>query len=259
MKQTVLEMVQDILLELNSFPVNSITETVESEQVAAILRRTYFDVISQRDWAHAKKAMQLDAATASLPTHLSVPDGVKKVEKVLYDVRKESTDKLQYKELRYVTPDQFLKLSNSLNSTATNVDTVADPGGISLLVRNDKQPEYWTSFDDVYIVCDSYYSDLDSYLQNSKTQALVVITPGWTHDDAFYPVLPEEVFPYVLAEATSRASLSLRGVPNEKAEQASNRLRRIMSQKHWVLNSGDRYPDYGRKSGYRTTNPYLEK
>lgn len=259
MKQTVLEMVQDILLDLNSFPVNSITETVESEQVAAILRRTYYDIVSQRDWANTKQVTQLNAATALLPTHLALPDGIKKVERIMYDVRNAAADKLKYQPLTYVTPEQFLLMSAGLDSTADNVDTVTDPNGATLLVRNDKQPQYWTSFDDSYIVCDSYYSDLDSFLQNSKTQALVVITPAWTHDDSFYPVLPEEAFPYLLAEALSRASIAIRGAAHEKAEQASNRLRRIMSQKHWALNSGDRYPNYGRGRATRSKNPYLEK
>jgi hypothetical protein len=258
MKQTLLEMVQDILLELNSFPVNSISDTVESEQVAAVVRRTYYDILAQRDWAHVRKAMQLDAATADLPTHLSVPDGVKKVERIMYDVRGAADDKLKYQEMTYLVPEQFLGMQNGLDSTASNVDTVADPGGISLLVRNDKQPQYWTSFDDAYIVLDSYKSSLDSYLQNSKTQALVVVTPSWDHDDDFYPSLPEEAFPYLLAESTSRACMALRGVVHEKAEQASNRLRRILSQKHWTLNSGDRTPNYGRTVG-RSKNPYLEK
>lgn len=259
MKQTVLEMVQDILLDLNSFPVNSITETVESEQVAAILRRSYYDIVSQRDWANTKQVTQLNSATALLPTHLALPDGIKKVERIMYDVRTAVGDKLKYQPLTYITPDQFLMMSSGLDSTAINVDTVTDPNGATLLVRNDKQPQYWTSFDDSYIVCDSYYSDVDSFLQNSKTQALVVITPAWAHDDDFYPVLPEEAFPYLLAEALSRASMSIKGQPHEKAEQASNRLRQIMSQKHWALNNGDRYPNYGRHSSYKQKNPYLGK
>lgn len=258
MRQTLLEMTQDILLELNSFPADGIADTVEAEQVAACIKRAYFDILAQRDWAHVRKAIQLDAADAAKPTHLSVPDRVKKVERILYDVRTASNDRLKYQELKYLVPEQFLAMQNGLDSTATNVDTVQDPGGITILVRNDKQPQYWTSFDDQYIVCDSYYSTLDSFLQNSKTQALVVMIPEWTHDDDFYPELPEEAFPYLAAEALSRASLSLRGVVHEKAEQASNRLRRILSQKHWVLNSGDRSANYGRNPS-KTRNPYLEK
>lgn len=259
MRQTVLEMVQDILLDLNSFPVNSITETVESEQVAAILRRTYYDIVSQRNWANTKQVTQLSSATALMPTHLALPSGVKQVSKIMYDVRLDVAGKLKYQSLTYMTPEQFLEMSAGLDSTAANVDTVTDTNGATLLVRNDKQPQYWTSFDDAYVVCDSYYSAVDSFLQNSKTQALVVVTPAWTHDDAFYPVLPEEAFPYLLAEALSRASMSIKGVPHEKAEQASNRLRKIMSQKHWALNSGDRYPNYGRGRPARSKNPYLEK
>ena len=256
MKQTVLELVQDILLEMNSFDVNSISDTLEAEQVASIVRNTYFDIIQQRDWAHLRKAVQLDSATSGTPTHMQVPAGVKKVERILYDTA--VSGRARYTEMRYLTPEQFLRNANSLDNTASYVQEVQDPGGITLFIRNDKVPMYWTSFDDQYIVFNSYDSSVDTFLVNSKTQALVVCTPAWEHDDDFYPVLPEEAFPYLLAEAKSRAFLAVKGVPNDKAEQASNRLRRIMSQKHWTLNSGDRYPDYSRQVT-RTRNPYMDR
>lgn len=259
MRQTLLELTQDILLEMNSFDVNSISDTLEAEQVASIIRNTYYDIIQQRDWANTRSTIQLTAGTAARPTHMQVPSGVKKVEQVLYNRKTDVAAKDKYEKVTYLTPEQFLQKANSLDSTAANVSTVTDTGGISILIRTDKQPEYWTSFDDQYLVFDSYYSSLDSYLQNSKTQALVVKSPTWTHSDSFYPSLPEEAFPYLLAEAKSRAFLALKGVPNEKAEQASNRLRRIMSQKHWVLHNGDRVQVSGRKLPYSSRNPYLEK
>jgi hypothetical protein len=259
MKQTLLEITQDILQEMSSFPVNGIADTVESEQVAGIVKAAYFDIMALREWAHSKKTITLDSATSTRPTHLSTPAHVKRVMRIMYDVRKTAPERLKYQELVYLTPEQFLSSSLALNSTATNVDTVVDPGGATILVRNDKQPQYWTSFDDQYIVCDSYYSTLDTHLQSSKTQALVVMTPTWTHADTFYPDLPEEAYPYLVAEATSRAFLSLKGVANEKAEQSAARHRMYMSQAGWKLNSGGRIPNFGRTPPGSTKNPYLEK
>lgn len=259
MKMTLLEIVQDILDSMSSFDVNSITDTLESTQVASIVRGAYYDIIQLRDWQYLKRLMQLDTTSTSTPTHLKIPDNIKRVDNIAYNVKKLVGDRDDYRVLRYLEPEQFLAMSNGLNSTAANVDSVTDFGGATILVRNNKQPEYWTSFDDVYVVCDSYYSTLDNNLQNSKTRAMVVKSPSWTHDDNEYPDLPEEAFPYLVNEAKSRAWLELRGIPHEKAEQSANRHRRAMSQRAWQLNSGDKRRTYGRKRPGVSRNPYLEK
>ena len=47
MKYTLLEMTQDILSNMSSDEVNSISDTTESLQVATIIKQKYFDLISR--------------------------------------------------------------------------------------------------------------------------------------------------------------------------------------------------------------------
>jgi hypothetical protein len=61
MKKTLLEMTQDILNDMDSDEVNSISDTVEAQQVANIIKTCYNEMISNRDWPHLRKLVQLDS------------------------------------------------------------------------------------------------------------------------------------------------------------------------------------------------------
>ena len=49
MKYTLLEMTQDILSNMSSDEVNSISDTPESLQVATIIKQKYYDIVSRGD------------------------------------------------------------------------------------------------------------------------------------------------------------------------------------------------------------------
>src|SRR5574343_318488 len=233
MRRTLLEIVQHILSSMDSFDVNSIADTTESEQVAEVVRQTYYDIVSSKNWWFLRRTLQLNSGTASRPTHLSVPDNIKELVEVRYNTRLSTDTRDKYSTLKYLYPDEFLTLVNARDSSATEVTSVTDPGGVALLSRNDAAPTYWTSFDDRYIVCDSYDSDVDTFLQNSKTQCIAFVEPTWTHSDNEYPDLPSEMFSQLVNEAKSRAWYELKQQPNEKAEQESTRQRRRNSRKGW--------------------------
>ena len=48
-KQTLLEMTQHILSSMDSDSVNSYAETIESEQVATVIKDAYFNLINNLD------------------------------------------------------------------------------------------------------------------------------------------------------------------------------------------------------------------
>ena len=49
MKKTLLELVQSILSDMDSEPVNSISDSIEAEQIASVIEDTYFNFISARE------------------------------------------------------------------------------------------------------------------------------------------------------------------------------------------------------------------
>lgn len=248
MKKTLLEITQDILNDLDSDAVNSIDDTVESGQVAQIIRSCYEELISNRNWPHLKKLVQLEASgVLSRPSYLKLPEGSKEMISFKYNKQKDNETKIQYVDVTYKYPDEFLTLVNSRNTNLDTVQTVVDSSGVSLAIINNKAPEFWTTFDDKYIVCDSYDSVVDSTLKKAKTQAMIYIEPVWHHVDSFIPDLPSEAFSALIEESKSTAFIVLKQMANQKSEQKAGRQQRWLARKAWQAQGGIRYPNYGRK------------
>lgn len=248
MKLSLLEMVQDILNDLDSDKVNSIDDTVESEQVSQIIKTCYYEWMSNRNWPHQRKLMQFDVVgSLDKPNYIIAPENVKETETFNYDKRKTGTAGVRYEEVKYKEPDDFLRFISTRDGEDVNVKTVVDYSGVSLLIRKDVAPSYWTSFDDTYILTDSYDGGLDSTIKKSKTQFIAYVMEDWVHEDSAVPSLPAEAFSGFLEEAKSTAFFVLKQMANQKAEQKAGRQQRWLSRKAWRTAGGVRYEDYGRK------------
>lgn len=246
-KKTLLEIVQDILLDLNSDEVNSISDTEDSEQVANIVKNTYLALITKNTWPHTRRALTVNARSDNeFPTHMIIKEDLKELLSIFYNTAKTGETQKKYRELSYADPDEFLRRTNKRNNDEANVDIIIDDSGIELLIKNDKAPDFYTSFNDVDIIFDSYDSMIDSSLQQSKVQAQGYIIPEFKLLDTFVPDLPVDGFSLLLEESTSRAQWKMRQLIDNKAEQESARQMRRQSQKSWTVASGTRFPNYGR-------------
>lgn len=249
MKLTLLELTQDVLNDIDGDEVNSIDDTIESVQVAQIIKSTYFALMDIRDWPHTRKLMQIEpSGTTALPTHMYLPDNFKKVSLVNYD-KARITDgaKRVMQEIKYTDPDDFLRVSNQRNNTQANYISVVDPStAITLVIRNDLPPTYYTSFDDKTLVFDSYDSAVDSTLQKHKVQVFAYIVPDWSHVDTFIPDLPDGAFTLLLEESKSRAAVKIRQQADNKAEQEAGRQSRKLARDAQVVGRGIKFPNYGR-------------
>lgn len=249
MKRTLLDIVQEILSDMDSDEVDSIADTVESEQIATIVKSTYYAMVSNRLWPHLRRSIQINASgDVAKPTHMTIQDEIKELSFINYNKAKASDVDKKYEPITYLQPDQFIHKTNQEKSSQANVLTVVDSGGIDILVRNDKAPTYFTSFDDKTLIFDSFDSTVDTTLQNSKVQAQAYVVPSWTHDDTFIPDLPDDAFIALVEEAKSRASMRLKQVPDQKAEQESTRQNRWLARKARRVAGGIQYPNFGRKS-----------
>jgi len=248
-KMTLLEMTQDILSDMDSDEVNSINDSIESLQVAQIIKTTYYNIIDGRDYDFLYELFQLDASgTSSRPTHMKLPENIIDLKYIKYNCKTLTDTKDKYLKIKYLMPEDFMEVVDSRDSSKSNVTVVTDPTGISINVMNDKAPEYFTSFDDENLVFDSYDSEVDTTLQNNKTQCHGKRSVTFTIADDFTPDLPTQMFSYLLAEAKSTAFLTLKQMPNEKAEATSKIHKRRMSQEAWKISNGIHYPNYGRKT-----------
>lgn len=261
MKLTLLEMTQDILNDMNGDEVNSINDTIESQQVAQIIKTTYLEMMANRNWPHLHTAFKCtSSADADYPTSLILPENIKELKWIKYNKRSSTDTKDKYEDIKYRQPEDFFNMCSGRDSSASNVQIVLY-SGVSLNIRNDKAPEFWTCFDDTTLVFDSWDSVVESTIQESKNSCWGVRNPDWTHADSAVPDLPSEAFSALLEEAKSTCFYALKETTNQKAEQKATRQNRWLARKAWRAKGGIRYPDYGRRkafSGYER-NPLLDK
>ena len=246
-KLTVLDMVQDIASDMNSDEVNSITDTVEGMQIARIIESSYFEMMANKNWPHLKQLTVLDSsADTSRPTHMRMPANTKELHNIQYDKVKLGETRSRLGEVDYITPDAFLRQTNILNSDNDDTIAVTDVSGAKLLVKTNAAPQFYTSFDDDFLVFDSYDKEVDTILQSSKTQCMVTFSPTFTLQDSFVPDLPVEAFPGFLAEAKSTCFARIKQEPDAKSEQQAKRQRTWLSRKSWKAGDGMQFPNYGR-------------
>jgi len=256
MRLTLLQYVQSILSSLSSDEVNSISDTVESLQVAEIVRSTYFNIITRAGLIEHKQLVQLEPSiNPDMPTMMFIPDGIGKLEWVKYfdnntlpnisgnpdfqhDLNVDITSTSStgsipppgYKYVIMLPVTHFLDMTSSFNPENSNVEsfTFTDnsnnyPGTYTFYYKNDKTPQYCTVLSNYYVIFDGYDAAVDDTLQASKTQAYGTIIPYWKMEDSFIPNMDEEQVPLLLNEAKSLAFYELKQTLHQKAEQESKR------------------------------------
>lgn len=250
MKYNLLEIVVDILNDMDGDFINSIDDTEEALQVAQIVKSTYQAMMSNRNWPHTARVINITPfANSLLPTHTTLPDNVKELISVYYDTKRNGETRLNYRQIKYLDPDDFLRLVNQRNNDDVNCDVIQDPSGVKLLIMTNKAPEYYTSFDDETMVFDSYDSSVDNTIQANKTQVRAYTIPTFEMSDDFIPDLPDEAFTALIEEAKSKAMFKLKQTQDIKSEQEANRQQRWLSRKAWKTHEKDLYPySYGRKN-----------
>ena len=245
---TLLDITQDILSDLDSDVVDSISDTVESSQVAQIIKTTYFNIIDGKDWPQLKEFIQLEAATTAKPTHMKLPDDVIDVEWIKYNTKKAAGTYDVYVDIIYKTPKEFIDVLALRKSDETKVTVVSDDSGVTLNILNNTAPTIYTSFDDTYIVMDAYDSAIDTTnLLQSKSQAFGKVEPTWTVSDTFVPDLPQQAFSYLLAEAKTACFLVLKQSENTVSATQAIVQKNRMTQEAFRVNNGITFANTGRK------------
>lgn len=235
---------------MESDEVNSIGDTVEAEQVVDIIEDVYYNLIENSIIPEHKELFTLTAlGDTDHPNYFKIPTNVLEFDWIKYDVRDSGVTQKEFKTIKYMSPEEFVNRSLSLNSDNSDIDTVTDFGGVPLLIENDKDPSYYTSFDDEYIVFNSYNSAVDSTVQASKSMAYGTILPTFTRTDSFTPDLDANLFPLFISEAKSMCFTLLKQAAAPKVEQQARRQRTALQNNlHRNKIKNKHYgPNYGRK------------
>ncbi len=242
MKRTLLEMTQSILNDMDSEAVNSISDTVEAQQIASVIEDTYYNIVAARDIPEHHQLLQITSLSdSSKPTHFLYPTNTKQIERLFYNVADSGAN---WSEIYFVEPLDFL---NRMDEQASGVVVVTDvAGGTPLYISNDRMPTYYTSFDDDHIVLNAYDASVESTLQQSKTRAYGSVYPTFSQTDSFEPDLDDTLLPYLLAEAKSTCFSLFKSGSDPKVEQAARRLKSFVQNDMYKTKKANKRPKYGR-------------
>ena len=240
MRKTLLQIVQSILNDMDSEDVNSLSDSIEAQQVASIVEDTYFNIIATRDIPEHYELIKLTAASDSThPTHFHYPTSVKQITQVWYENSAGKYTKVFWKD-----PMDFLEATDGIQE---DYDTVLDQnGGTKLRIRNNQHPSSYTSFDDYWIVMNARESTEESTLQEGKVRAYGVKYPTFSKTDSHVPDLDDTMFPYLLAESKSVAMSVLKGSSDPKIEQAARRQKSYIQNDMYRTKRANGWSTYGR-------------
>ena len=221
MKETLLAIVKEILSVADSDDVNTISDSEESLQAANIVKEVWRDMVVDGQPEHESLIKLTALSDTDFPTHFQLADGIKEVKCIWYDISDDGS--YDYRQLTFKTPEEFLSIVDARSSDYTSVDDKT--AGTKLRIINDQHPNYYTSFDDEFIVMDSHKSTVDTTLQESKIRALGTTYPTFTLSDTYTPDIDANLFPQLIQESKSRFFSVYKGQPDPKLEQSARRNR----------------------------------
>lgn len=250
-KMTLLEMTQNILSSMNSDEVNSISDTVESLQVAEEIRNTFRELYSNRDIAEFEGIVNLQAVgDASVPNRLVLPSNVLHVKWIMYkDFRTNSANKFHYVD--YLPPEEFIKriVEMDMGASTPYVDVpLLSTSPVTYSIKADSHPHFYTVLDDdTTLIFDSYDADEEDFLTSSNAIGWGVMSREFELVDEFIPPIDANLFPHLLAEAKSACFINIKEVANSKEEQRArrqlirtrNRLNITADQREGVFDAQD--------------------
>ena len=231
---SLLDMTQSILSAMDSDEVNSIDSTVESIQVADIIRESFYDLMAERDWPFLYRITAFTGlGDLNNLTKMEMPVELSKIVWVKYNK----------KDVKYLSPSEF----DDLITKREELTGVVNSNGFIL----NRDPMYYTSYDEKYIYFDSIDTSVDNTLQTSKCKVYGVVSPTWVHEDSFVPDIPEKMFTTLLSEAKSQAFVNLKQQVNAREERKAQKGRiRLQSESFRIDDAEFKYNrkvNYGRR------------
>ena len=256
-KRTLLEMVQSIMSDMDSDAVTSINDTVESLQVASVIRDVYEQIVTDTAIPEDQTLGRLD--TVSLVDHagsinyFQIPDSAERIYWLQYDIIDVGQTNPAYHDLEFMEPHDFIKYVNR-NVAGTDTIATTDPvSGFQYHIPKLVAPRWYTVFNDLYVAVDAINTGVDAtQVLGTKTLCMMQTVPSWTMSDSFVPALDDNMFPLLLAEAKSTCFVNLKQQANPKIDkQARTQGVRLQNSKYRTQaaqknRTGSPGPNYGR-------------
>lgn len=254
MKYTLLELTQLILASMDSDEVNSISDTVESNQVALLLKALYYDMAVELGLPEHEGLFQLESSEdVLLPVQMTVPEDVTNITWVRYNNQLSSETNVNYLNVEFKPFREFVDMTQTWRTETSGVGSMAvDFGGetFNILHRTGHMPTFYTCTDDNTLIFDSFDSDEDTTLQKSKTMCHGRKYSVFTLSDDFTPDMDPTQFSYYINRAKVRAFTELKQLQHDEAAvEARHQKVVLQKRKRRVPDVPEirRAPNYGRR------------
>lgn len=225
---TGITVVQRVLSAINADNVNAVDESPEGEQVFALLQTVYEELLEEFPWHHKRELFSFEVTTIS--NQMRIPEKI---------VQLADKDVIYYnrKPVYWIEPREMERRLVTADQTLSNVDSNG--------AYTDKDPTYWSSFDDDNIVFDAY----NGTLAESLSQAWGVSSPV----DYTNPVLPLDM-PEVLASALiwgvmEEAFRTIKGDETSATRYSTKAKKAKARAKRWARKT-NKEPDHGTNVNY---------
>ena len=230
-KMTLLSMVQNILSAMDSDEVNSINDTIESQQVAEIVKETYDYLFSTIEIPDKIGFIKLEGlGDLNQPNYLKLPDNLVSITWLKYLDSKDG----KYYDLDFMPQEEFVKRVLQYSGSSSDVKAVTDASsGVTYYVKRNQRPRYYTILNDKYLVTDGYNQLYDSTLQASKTFGWGEMLEPFVMEDDFIPSIDADLFPLLLSESKSTCFITIKQMANQKEEQKSRKGRVHLQYRKW--------------------------
>lgn len=253
-RRNLLEIVQDLLASVEDDEVNSINDTETATRVANIVKECYYEIISAGDLPEHYTFFELETSgDPNKPTLMTIPENVVTIQSLKYN--KTDTSTVEFRDVYFMPLDTFMERMYNLEDTQDNVvhwtHTISG-STIDFLVKNDKAPEYYTTFDDHTLVFDSFVEDLETFLVKNKTLAYGQVLPSFSLTDEYIPSIDAKQFSLLINEAKRQVYNELRQSENPLAAQRARKAWiRLQKDKRAIPTPYSYYNDlinYGRRT-----------
>lgn len=235
MRFTLKEMVDLILNAMDSDSVNSITDTVESLDIAYTIRSCYYDMATDLDLPEHNRVYELNASGDNAkPVLMTMPTNALNLKWLKYDMQVSGDTVSDYQYLDRVDLETFMLRQEALREYTSDVDEMvftSNSESFPYMYWTDRHPKYYTTYDDNTLLFDAHDSALDTTLQKSKTMAFGNVYPVFTIDDDFYPEIDPSQFSLLINKAKVRCFNEKKQMINTEALKEERRQRIIVQKR----------------------------
>ena len=222
-------MVQRVLESIDGQVVDSISDTREAMQVANCIKESYEHLLYTRDIKAKSNLVTIHSLSdVNQPTTFLINDNIAQITLFKYF----DADNEKWVTLEWMDPEDFIDMCLDRDPRKDNILNVTDAfSGVRYNILTNKAPSYFTSFDDIHIVCDAYNNKVEQCLMESRTTLYGYVMPEFKLEDDFVPDLAPQHFSLLLSTAKVQAAYEL----NKAFDQLENdraRKQKATADKH---------------------------